>query len=144
MSRLSWPRMVANEEESLVERALRAGVPYVGLVASRKRGAAVVEELRSRGALEEQELARIRHPGGTRHRRAHRGGDRALDPCGGRGQRGTRCETVPAVAVTAVDPVCGMEVTAASPSPHSERDGRTVWFCGEGCKRAFEADVPSS
>jgi xanthine dehydrogenase accessory factor len=51
-------------------------------------------------------------------------------------------EAVPDPA-TAIDPVCGMEVVAAEPSPHSERDGRTVWFCGEGCKRAFEADVAS-
>jgi YHS domain-containing protein len=36
-----------------------------------------------------------------------------------------------------------MEVTAAEPSPHVERDGRTVWFCSEGCRERFEADVPS-
>jgi YHS domain-containing protein len=36
-----------------------------------------------------------------------------------------------------------MEVAAAEPTLHSDRSGETVWFCGEGCKRAFEADVPS-
>jgi YHS domain-containing protein len=34
-----------------------------------------------------------------------------------------------------------MEVVAGEPSLHAERAGRTVWFCGEGCKRRFEADV---
>jgi xanthine dehydrogenase accessory factor len=49
-----------------------------------------------------------------------------------------------AAASVAVDPVCGMEVAAAPPTLHVERDGRTVWFCGEGCRRAFEADVASA
>lgn len=34
-----------HDEEPLLEKALRAGVPYVGLVASRKRGAAVLASL---------------------------------------------------------------------------------------------------
>jgi xanthine dehydrogenase accessory factor len=52
------------DEEDSLERALLAGVPYVGLVASRKRGAAVVEELRARGALSEEDVARVRTPAG--------------------------------------------------------------------------------
>ena len=43
-----------------------------------------------------------------------------------------------------IDPVCAMEVSAAEPSPHVERDGRTVWFCSEACRERFEADVPAS
>src|SRR3954453_18971883 len=50
------------DEEDALERALRAGVPYVGLVASRRRGAAVVGELRER--LTEEDVARIRTPAG--------------------------------------------------------------------------------
>jgi xanthine dehydrogenase accessory factor len=130
-------------EEEALERALRAGVPYVGLVASRRRGAAVVEELRSRGALEEHDLARIRTPAGL-DIGARTAEEIALSILAEvvSVTRAASGVTVPGSA-TAVDPVCGMEVTAADPSPHSERDGRTVWFCGEGCKRAFEADVPS-
>jgi xanthine dehydrogenase accessory factor len=130
-------------EEEALERALRAGVPYVGLVASRRRGAAVVEELRSRGALEEHDLARIRTPAGL-DIGARTAEEIALSILAEvvSVTRAASGVTVPGSA-TAVDPVCGMEVTAADPSPHSERDGRTVWFCGEGCKRAFEADVPA-
>jgi xanthine dehydrogenase accessory factor len=131
-----------DEEESL-ERALRAGVPYVGLVASRRRGAAVVEELRSRGALDSDELARIRTPAGL-DIGARTAEEIALSILAEVVSVRRAHETLPALVAVAVDPVCGMEVTAADPSPRCERDGRTVWFCGEGCKRAFEADVPSS
>jgi xanthine dehydrogenase accessory factor len=126
-------------EEDALEGALRLGVPYVGLVASRKRGAAVIEELRSRGTVEEADIARIRTPAG-------------LD-IGARTPEeialsimaeivSVRRQGVPDPA-TAIDPVCGMEVSAAEPSLHSEHDGHTVWFCREECKLAFEADVAS-
>jgi xanthine dehydrogenase accessory factor len=52
------------DEEDALERGLRAGVPYVGLVASRRRGAAVLDELRTRGTLAEEDVARIRTPAG--------------------------------------------------------------------------------
>jgi xanthine dehydrogenase accessory factor len=52
------------DEEAALERALLAAVPYVGLVASRKRGASVLEELRTRGAVQEAEVERIRTPAG--------------------------------------------------------------------------------
>jgi xanthine dehydrogenase accessory factor len=52
------------DEEDSLERALRAAVPYVGLVASRKRGGGVLEELRARGTLSEDDLARVRTPAG--------------------------------------------------------------------------------
>jgi xanthine dehydrogenase accessory factor len=51
------------DEEVALERALTAGTPYVGLVASPARGAAVTEELRSRGVPPGQ-LARLRTPAG--------------------------------------------------------------------------------
>lgn len=129
------------DEEDALERALRLGVPYVGLVASRKRGAAVLEELRARGTLEDEDLARIRTPAGLDI------GARTPEEIGlsimAEIVSVRRAREVAPAAATAIDPVCGMEVTAAEPSPHSERGGRTAWFCGEGCKRAFEADVAS-
>lgn len=63
------------DEEPALLAALEAGVGYVGLVASRKRGAAVL------GGLETSDDDRARaHAGGTRHRCPHPAGDRALDP----------------------------------------------------------------
>jgi xanthine dehydrogenase accessory factor len=128
-------------EEDALERALRAGVPYVGLVASRGRGAAVLDDLRSRGTLGEDDLARIRTPAGL-DIGARTPEEIALSIMAEIVSMRRGSQVVPATA-TAIDPVCGMEVAAAGPSLHSERDGRTVWFCGEGCKRAFEADVAS-
>jgi xanthine dehydrogenase accessory factor len=128
-------------EEDALERALRLGVPYVGLVASRKRGAAVLEELRARGTLDDEHLARIRTPAGV-DIGARTPEEIALSIMAEIVSVRRARETAPA-ATTAVDPICGMKVTAAEPAAHTERDGRTVWFCGEGCKRAFEADVAS-
>jgi xanthine dehydrogenase accessory factor len=127
------------DEEDSLERALRSGVPYVGLVASRKRGAAVVEELRARGTLAEDDIARIRTPAGL-DIGARTPEEIALSILAEIVSVRRARDTMPSSG-TAIDPVCGMEVTAAEPSPHAERDGRTVWFCGQGCKRAFEADV---
>jgi xanthine dehydrogenase accessory factor len=50
-------------EEEALGRALRSGVPYVGLVASRRRGEAVVGALREQGVSDE-ELARLHTPAG--------------------------------------------------------------------------------
>ena len=47
-------------EEPLLEQALRAGVPYVGLVASRRRGAAVVASL----DVPDSQRARVHTPAG--------------------------------------------------------------------------------
>jgi uncharacterized membrane protein YraQ (UPF0718 family)/YHS domain-containing protein len=40
----------------------------------------------------------------------------------------------------AKDPVCGMTVDRGAGKPTSTYGGRTVYFCSEHCKRAFDAD----
>jgi xanthine dehydrogenase accessory factor len=124
-------------EEDALAQALRSSVPYVGLVASRRRGAAVVDELRGAG-LSDVQLGHLHTPAG-------------LD-IGARGPeeialsilaeivavRRSNRHGVPALAV-AVDPICGMEVAAAAPSPSVVSEGETVWFCGEGCRREYMA-----
>jgi xanthine dehydrogenase accessory factor len=125
------------DEEQSLERALIAGLPYVGLVASHRRGAAVLEELRR--TLSDEDVARIRTPAGL-DIGAKTAEEIALSILAEIVSVRRARQTVPA-AGTAVDPVCGMEVTAAEPSPHVERDGRTVWFCSEGCREQFEANV---
>ena len=57
------------DELHTLRRALEAGVPYVGLVASRKRGAGVLAELRADGVPEEQ-LERSTCPPGSTSARA--------------------------------------------------------------------------
>ncbi len=110
----------------------------MGLVASRKRGAAVVEELRSRGVVEDADVARIHTPAGL-DIGARTPEEIALSIMAQIVSLRSARSTLPS---TAVDPVCGMEVVAAAPTLHAERDGRAVWFCGEGCKPAFEGVSP--
>jgi len=54
---------LGHDEEDALRRALEAGCEYVGLVASRTRGAAVLEALRADGVSEES-LARVHTPAG--------------------------------------------------------------------------------
>jgi xanthine dehydrogenase accessory factor len=125
------------EEEDALASALAAGVPYVGLVASRKRGAAVVEDLRTRGVAADR-LARLRTPAG-------------LDIGAATAEEialsilaeivATRSQHVtPAAAAAATDPVCGMGVAVTEATPRLEHEGRSAYFCGEGCRGAFEED----
>ncbi|HET6392285.1 MAG TPA: XdhC family protein [Blastococcus sp.] len=117
--------------------ALRLGVPYVGLVASRIRGAGVLASL----DVPDEQRSRVHSPAG-------------LD-IGGRtaaeialsvlaelvAERRAREKVLPpAVPATAVDPVCGMTVAAVDSSPHVELDGTTTWFCCPGCRTAFLAE----
>jgi xanthine dehydrogenase accessory factor len=125
------------DEEEALESALLGGVPYVGLVASRRRGAAVLDELRSRGRVSSDDVARVRTPAGL-DIGARTAEEIALSILA---EIVSVRRAQPAVPASAVDPICGMEVVAASPSRSVEHDGATVWFCGDGCKRAFEADV---
>ncbi|MFB6095193.1 MAG: YHS domain-containing protein [Halodesulfurarchaeum sp.] len=38
------------------------------------------------------------------------------------------------------DPVCGMDVGIDNAAATAEYRGDTYYFCGEGCKEAFESD----
>ena len=38
------------------------------------------------------------------------------------------------------DPVCGMDVDSATSQLSAEHQGKTYWFCGPGCRKAFQAD----
>jgi len=38
------------------------------------------------------------------------------------------------------DPVCGMDVDTATSKLSAEHQGKTYWFCGPGCRKAFQGD----
>lgn len=40
----------------------------------------------------------------------------------------------------AKDPVCGMDVNAATATQKADHEGQTYYFCSPGCRKAFEAD----
>lgn len=129
------------DEEAVLTAALTAGVAYVGLVASRKRGEAVVASL----DVPDPSKARVRSPAGL-DIGARTAEEVALSilaeivasrprPSG----RQVSTDSAPA-AGTAIDPVCGMSVAVVDASLHLDHDGTRVWFCGTGCLRAFAAD----
>jgi xanthine dehydrogenase accessory factor len=135
------------DELRALRRALEAGLPYVGLVASRVRGAAVAAELRAEGVPEER-LAALETPAGLAIG-ARTPEEIALSILARivavrRGEQTVPVRVVaPAeVLATAIDPVCGMAVAAAAQTPHIVHEGRRVYFCCEGCRTSFEHDPP--
>jgi xanthine dehydrogenase accessory factor len=124
------------DELGALRRGLEAGVPYVGLVASRRRGAGVLAELRGDG-VPDALLGRIDTPAGL-DVGARTPAEIAVSILA-RIVEVRRRETrvAAAVAVAAVDPICGMTVTVGAATPSLVHDGQTVHFCCEGCRDAF-------
>jgi xanthine dehydrogenase accessory factor len=120
------------DELPALKAALEAELPYVGLVASRRRGQGVLGELRADGVPPEL-LDRIDTPAGF-NIGARTPEEIALSILARIVEaRRRRKDTV-----TAVDPICGMTVTVVPGTPSLVRAGETVYFCREGCKAAFE------
>ena len=135
------------EELHVLRRALEAGVPYVGLVASKRRGSGVLEQLR-RDGVPEQALALIDVPAGVDigSRTPPEIALSILAAVVSVRRADRRDEVLPPVAPAppadapplAVDPICGMTVAAVASTPSLEFEGATVYFCCEGCRSAFE------
>jgi xanthine dehydrogenase accessory factor len=130
-------------ELEALRSGLEAELPYVGLVASPRRGAALVEELRADGVSDEH-LARLECPAGIAID-ARTPPEIALSILARviqtrRGSDYSPPLTSPAAAAApafAVDPICGMTVTATPHTSQLEHDGEVVYFCCEGCKSRF-------
>jgi xanthine dehydrogenase accessory factor len=128
-----------HDDEDVLERAVAARPAYLGLVGSRKRGAAVLGYLADRG-LSRTDLARVRVPAGldlgsTTHREIAVAILAELVQLRAAGA----LTTVAAVPrMESIDPVCGMTVTAGPEGLPFERDGTTYYFCCAACRQAFE------
>ena len=119
------------DEGAVIEAALRAGAGYVALVASQRRGAAVLDGL----DLAPDERARVHTPAGL-DIGSHTPREVALSILAE--VVSLRPRPDPAVHLAeAVDPVCGMTVAAVESTRHVDRDGVRYWFCGPGCEQAF-------
>ncbi|MEV0285109.1 MULTISPECIES: XdhC family protein [unclassified Kribbella] len=126
-------------EERVLTAAIRAGVPYVALVASRRRGHAVVAGL----DLSEDEKARVHTPAGLDigARAAPEIALSVLAEIIATRPQPARQVSVPSVLpAEAVDPVCGMTVAVTAASLRLEHNGRVWHFCGPGCRQAFADD----
>jgi xanthine dehydrogenase accessory factor len=128
------------DELAILRAALEAEVKYVGLVASRKRGAGVLDDLRGDGVPEEL-LFRIDTPAGL-DIGARTPAEVALSILASiievRRQTSTAPRAWAAAPPTAVDPICGMTVVVSADAPSVQYAGDTHYFCGEGCLHAFE------
>jgi xanthine dehydrogenase accessory factor len=133
-----------HDEPAAIRWALDAGVGFVGLVASRTRGDAVLDEMGLSGA----ERARVHAPVGL--------------PIGARtpeeiglsimaavvqavrvdGVTAGSGEDLPELA-SAFDPVCGMTVVIGSGTPQLSVHGADYWFCGAGCRDLYAARAGS-
>jgi len=132
-------------DEEALDVSLRSAVPYVGLVASRKRGATVRALLEEGGT---PRLAALRSPAGL-DLGARVAPEVALSilaeivqtlpaameladaaaPAAGVG---------PAAApASAIDPVCGMEVDVATARHTAAVDGVVFYFCCANCRTRF-------
>ncbi len=142
------------DEVGALRAGIEAGVPYIGLVASPRRGAGVLEEVRADGATEE-EAARIETPAGIdigsrtpaeialsilarvvevrRARDSHVG--MLADAAGAASAAGAPGPRM------ALDPICGMSVVVDDDTPRLEHDGETTYFCCEGCRKRFEQQL---
>jgi xanthine dehydrogenase accessory factor len=145
-------------DEDAVRAGLAAGCEYLGLVASHRRGAAVLSALRA-GGVPDDALARVRTPAGVAigartHaeialaiaaelvavRRARMVAPAAASALAERGGGPDGVSTAAPVAGgdavrTAVDPVCGMTVAVAADTPTAGGHA----FCCEGCRDAWQA-----
>src|SRR5215813_10519994 len=150
-------------DEEAVEQAVAARPAYLGLVGSRRRGAAVLGYLADRG-LPAAQLDRVRVPAGldlgkTSHTEiavailAQLVQLRASGALAGAAGAASVRKTPAALASTtpaapaghtepaeAADPVCGMTVAATAASHPLAHDGVTYYFCSTGCRRKFELD----
>lgn len=132
-------------DEDALEPLLKSGVPYIGLVASRQRAAAVRAQLEDRGV---PGAATIRNPAGL-DLGARTPPEVALSilaeivqtrPSGVPVTLPTPAAVAPGASESAVDPVCGMSVTMASARQKAELDGVTYYFCCANCRTKFLND----
>lgn len=124
-------------EAETIRTALDHGVGYIGLVASKVRGASILSGLE----LTDEERTRIHTPVGV--------------PIGAktppeiavaiaaeliaalRDGSLTRAVQSEAAPISAVDPVCGMTVSIGPDTEHLQFAGADYWFCCSGCRTAF-------
>jgi xanthine dehydrogenase accessory factor len=133
------------QDEAALERALCTNARYISFIASRAKAQKVMALLSQKG-LPWETLRRIKAPAGldigtsapeeiavsivAEIIQAQRGGAAQPGP-----QKRSQKE---AFGEAFTDPVCGMNVDPGDSSLKSEYDGSLFYFCGTGCKQAFD------
>lgn len=130
--------------------AVELGSPYIGLVANERRAAEVIETAaESLGTALDSVRDAVTVPAGVdieARTPAEIGISVAGELVRVRRQAATEAATghatssLPEAPERATDPVCGMAVDIDAPAATVEYDGRTYYFCSEGCAETFEAN----
>ncbi len=129
------------DEHDALLAAVQSDIPYVGLIASPKRGKAVLEALDATPA----QKARVKTPAGL-NIGARTPEEVALSVFAQIVELRTSEVMVTDLIVentpelTAIDPICNMTVAAVQASIHADIDGTRWYFCCQGCKKKFVAD----
>jgi xanthine dehydrogenase accessory factor len=127
-------------EAEIIRAALDNGVGYIGLVASKVRGASILNELE----LSDVERARVHTPVGLTIG-AKTPAEIAVSIAAeliASVRDGSLTRPIAAVngtPVEAVDPLCGMTVPIGPATEHLRLGGVDYWFCCAGCRTAFAA-----
>jgi xanthine dehydrogenase accessory factor len=130
-------------DEEVMERAIAVRPAYLGLVASHRRGEAVLGYLADRGAPKDQ-LEKVHVPAGldlgkTSHEEVAVAILAELVQLRASGAlAGGAAPAAERKLAQAVDPVCGMTVMADASGLPLAHDGVTYYFCSAGCRRTFE------
>ncbi len=132
-------------DEDIVEQALAAGPVYLGVVGSPQRGEALRGYLQDRNISQEM-IDSIRIPvgldlGHTTHREVAVAVLAELVELRAAGELAGRHGLAATPTTEAIDPICGMTVTADDTSHPLEMDGETHYFCCTGCRVRFETDA---
>jgi len=132
-------------DEEVVEQAIAGNPVYLGVVASKRRGEALLGYLAGRGIAQEA-IDQVRVPvgldlGHTSHREVAVSVLAELVQLRAAGALvPERAEAVAAAPAQAIDPVCGMTVAIEGNNRSFEHEGTVYYFCCPGCRTAFAND----
>jgi len=131
-------------DEEVIEQAIAGEPTYIGVVASRRRGDALLGYLANRG-VPQSSIDRVHVPAGldlghTSHREVAVAVLAELVQLRAAGALAPNRASLLVAPITAIDPVCGMTVTADRNGRPFKYDDATFYFCGPGCRDSFAKD----
>ena len=132
-------------DEGALEAALGGQASYVGLVASPRRGRAVIDYLTAKGVSSEA-LKSVKYPAGldigarTPEEVALSILTEIVERIRANGEEVVLEPAAQAAEAEAVDPICNMTVKVADARYMSSHNGTTFYFCCPSCKQRFEQE----